>query len=253
MTSPTEGTYAPRSIMLRGAWAFVDDLDERRRSKLSDDEWPAVLMAASELLYAYSGRLWSGTFADRAEVEPLPCPPRRHLGALGRPGFYPHRRPYSDVVRLPGDPVVEVVSATDARGAAVPHRLLAPDRVERTDGRGWRPGTVIEYRHGLPPPEAGVQAVLTYAYELARARSSDKGCRLPEAVQSVTRQAVTYTIVDRANAAASSRTGLPEVDQWLQSVNPTIGTGAGSADRPRRGGASLLSADLPPRARLLPR
>jgi hypothetical protein len=253
VTSPVEGTYAPRSTLLRGAWAFPDDLDERRRGRLGDDEWRPLLMAASELLYAYSGRLWAGTFTDRARLvgQGRECRPFRPVGSI-RPDPTWRARP-AFVVRLPGDPVVEVLSVTvgDTALAADRYDLIAPDRLAREDGRPWRLDgrTVVEYRHGLPPPEAGVQAVLTYAYELGRARSSDKGCRLPESVQSVTRQGVSYQMVDRANAANSSRTGLPEVDQWLQSVNPMIDGGASA--RPRRVGAALLSPDLPPIARMI--
>lgn len=254
MTTPVEGVYAPRSELLRGAWAFPDDLDERRRGRLSDDEWRPLLMAASELLYAYSGRLWAGTFTDRAALagHDRHCATYRPVG-LHRPDPTRRARP-AFVVRLPGDPVVAVDEVRVGDDVLAPDRygLAPPDRLHRLDRRSWRLDgqTVVTYRHGLAPPEAGVQAVLTYAYELGRARSSDKGCRLPEAVQSVTRQGVSYQMIDRANMANASRTGLPEVDGWLQAVNPMID--ASDSSRPRRAGAALLSPDLPPIARMIP-
>lgn len=251
MTTPAPGTPAPRGELLRGAWAFPDDLDERRRGKLSDDEWRPLLLAASELLYAYSGRLYAGVHLDRAVLARAHRAARRPVGLL-RPDPTRPARSHA-VVRLPGDPVVEVTEVRlgdlvlDPEG----YELDPPNRLYRV-GRAWHldGSTTISFRHGVDPPEAGVQAALTYAYELGRARSGDRGCRLPEAVQSVTRQGISYTILDRANSAAEGRTGLPEVDQWLQAVNPLIGSGASS--RPRRGGATLLSADLPPIARMMP-
>lgn len=255
MTSPEQGTYAPRGELLRGAWAFPDDLDERRRGKLSDDEWRPLLMAASELLYAYSGRLFPGVFTDRAVLDErgVGCGRSRPVGLMRRDPTRPIRRHY--VVRLPGDPVVDVLGvevggqAIDSDGYVLhePNRLVRLRQMWRLDG-----STVIEFRHGFSPPEAGVQAVMTYAYELGRARSSDKGCRLPESVQSVTRQGISYTMINRANGAENGRTGLPEVDQWLEAVNPLVSTGQGSSDRSRRASAALLSPDLPPIARMMP-
>lgn len=254
MTTPEQGTLAPRGELLRGAWAFPDDLDERRRGKLSDDEWRPLLLAASELLYAYSGRLFPGVWPDRARlVAPERDGRHRPVGLL-RPDPTCRPRPVR-TVRLPGDPVVEVteVRIGDDVLPAAEYDLVPPNRLERHSARGrpWRldGSTVVSFRHGCAPPEMGVQAALTYAYELGRARSSDKGCRLPESVQSVTRQGITYTILARANSASAGRTGLPEVDQWLQAVNPLVG--AGSEAHPRRAPAALLSPDLPPIARMI--
>lgn len=250
MTTPEPGTYAPRGTLLRGAWAFPDDLDERRRARLSDDEWLPLLLAASELLYAYSGRLFAGVHTSRARLvrEQGRCGTRRPVG-LGRPD--PTRRPRPAwVVRLPGDEVREILSVSigEAPVDTDGYDLERPDLLHRLGRHPWRldGSTVVEYRHGVDPPEAGVQAALTYAYELGRAASSDKGCRLPESVTAVTRQGVSYQMIDRASVDLRGRTGLPEVDKWLDAVNPLTASGAS-----RSRGAALLSPDLPPIARMI--
>lgn len=51
-------------------------------------------------------------------------------------------------------------------------------------------------------------------------------CRLPRRVQTVSRQGVTYQMVDPTDIYRDGLTGLPEVDIWIASVNPNRLMGA---------------------------
>lgn len=100
----------------------------------------------------------------------------------------------------------------------------------RTDGGGWpatqnmaaapgEPDTfVIEYMHGIPVPVGGQIAAGILAMELGKALCDDNTCRLPERVQTVTRQGVTVAMLDSFEGIESGRTGIWTVDSWVASV-----------------------------------
>ena len=82
----------------------------------------------------------------------------------------------------------------------------------------------VEYLIGLPPPAGAgiIQAEL--ACELAKAVCGDASCRLPNAVQSKTRQGVSvnYGTIDPGTVFQQRKwfnTGIPLVDNWLAQVN----------------------------------
>ncbi|WP_211264327.1 hypothetical protein [Streptosporangium amethystogenes] len=78
----------------------------------------------------------------------------------------------------------------------------------------------VTYTHGIPLDEAAQWAYSAYACELLKACVGSSGCRLPKRVQSVTREGVTMSFIDTMDYLDKGRTGLPDVDQWLSSVNP---------------------------------
>lgn len=102
----------------------------------------------------------------------------------------------------------------------------------RVDGKAWptrqdlrvaddQPGGwAVTYERGVPVPKAGRVAAGVYACEVAKAMAADGTCRLPRRVQSVVRQGVQQTFTDPVRLARDGLTGLPEVDQWLGTVNP---------------------------------
>jgi hypothetical protein len=82
------------------------------------------------------------------------------------------------------------------------------------------PGTwSVTYLRGNPPPPGSAKLVGQLAAEFLAACNGGK-CRLPRRVRSVTRQGVTYDMVDPTDIYATGKTGIPEVDLWLSSVNP---------------------------------
>jgi hypothetical protein len=58
------------------------------------------------------------------------------------------------------------------------------------------------------------------AIEFARLWQGDENCELPQRVTSVSRQGVSYTILDNQEFIDELRTGLYEIDLFLKTVNP---------------------------------
>jgi hypothetical protein len=112
--------------------------------------------------------------------------------------------------------------------------LAAPDS---------EPGTfAVTYGLGTPVPVAGLHAAGVYACELVKA-CADLPCRLPRRVTQITRQGVTYSLLDPMEFLEQGMTGLYEVDAWIRAVNP-----AGLAH-----GARVYSPDRrPPRRQTWP-
>lgn len=77
----------------------------------------------------------------------------------------------------------------------------------------------VTYTRGNPPPPGTAKLVGLLAQEFLAACTGGK-CRLPRRVQTVSRQGVTYNMIDPIDIYASGKTGIPEVDLWLSSVNP---------------------------------
>jgi hypothetical protein len=90
------------------------------------------------------------------------------------------------------------------------------------------PGTwTVEYRRGNPVPEAGRWAAGLLACEFVKSCNPATAgeCRLPDNVRSVAREGVTlelapFIIGGADGNVAFGRTGIPEVDLWITSVNP---------------------------------
>lgn len=78
----------------------------------------------------------------------------------------------------------------------------------------------ITYTYGLNPPSAGIRAAIRLANELILADSGSSDCSLPERITSVSRQGVSYTVMDPQEFLANGRVGLYEVDLFLTAVNP---------------------------------
>jgi hypothetical protein len=69
-------------------------------------------------------------------------------------------------------------------------------------------------------PIAGKMAARKLAIEFARLWSGDESCELPQRVTSVSRQGVSYTILDNQEFIDELRTGLYEIDLFLKVANP---------------------------------
>lgn len=149
---------------------------------------------------------------------------------------------------LPG-PIDSIVSAkVDGQPFDISSlRIDNRSTVVRMDGECWPTcqdmgsdddavGTYsITYMRGRPLPEAGVTAVGELACELVKACLGDDSCCLPKRVTSVTRQGVSFAILDPMTFINEGLTGIYLVDLWLRSVNPK--------GRPRK--AAIISPDMP--------
>jgi hypothetical protein len=78
----------------------------------------------------------------------------------------------------------------------------------------------VTYSYGIEPPTLGKMAARTLAIEFAKLWSGDDDCMLPQRVTSVSRQGVSYTILDSQDFIDDMRTGIYAVDLFLKSVNP---------------------------------
>lgn len=107
---------------------------------------------------------------------------------------------------------------------------LEGDLLYRRGGAQWpnqdltlpldEPGTwSVSYTQGNPPPAGTATLVALLAKEFLDACGGGK-CRLPRRVQTVSRQGVTYNMIDPTDIYRDGLTGLPEVDIWIASVNP---------------------------------
>ncbi|AUM19880.1 hypothetical protein CSW53_13070 [Rhodococcus ruber] len=134
------------------------------------------------------------------------------------------------VVHLPG-PVGEVLTVTVA-GVILDEAAwhLEGDRLYRVDGADWprqdmnspsgSDGTwTVTYTRGIPVPDGVGTLVGILTKEFLDACGGGK-CRLPRRVQSVSRQGVSYQMVDPTDIYRSGKTGLAEIDIWLAAVNP---------------------------------
>lgn len=134
------------------------------------------------------------------------------------------------VIHLPG-PVDEVLMVVIDGVALDPGSwVLEGPMLYRTGGVAWprqnlhlpipEPGTwFVEYLRGIPVP-AGVDVLVgKLALEFYNACTGGK-CHLPRRVQSLTRQGVSYQMIDPTDVYTAGHTGIPEIDLWLSAVNP---------------------------------
>ena len=96
----------------------------------------------------------------------------------------------------------------------------------RLDGEVWPSSTTQErlldpntfratWAYGRPVPAGGRRAATLFATEIAKLCVDDRTCQLPQRVTNISREGVSYTILDSMNMIAEGRTGLSLVDLWL--------------------------------------
>lgn len=225
-------------------WATITDLPLPDGVSIGDgpDQIPEAiandcLQAASTILYRLSGGKWPGVQAD--SIRPavggcscgsgrtrsrsirwvsefaLPCTPVLTVSAVYLDGELLDEARY----RLDDNRFLVFVPESETaelRGWPCCQDMLADPL---TDDDTWQ----VDYTWGGLPDTGGVMAAARLALELAYARVPGLfgKCRLPQRVQSVSRQGVTYAMLDDLRLFAEGRTGLMEVDLWLGSL--TIG------------------------------
>jgi hypothetical protein len=227
------------------AWAGVDDIPADVAALHSAAEWCGYLELATDILWSATGRRWRGS-GHMAEVvlraaPPLPgepgwpwhqswghCRCYRGTNILGPSWALDwvggHHEPNS--IRLPHPDVTEVTSVT-IDGQLFDAYRLDGAWLSRTDGSGWPmcgERTVATYAYGKDAPAGGRLACVELAVEFGRATCSDpkeRGrCQLPRRVQTVTRQGITYDMLDDFDFLQDGLTGIYSVDAWIRSVNP---------------------------------
>jgi hypothetical protein len=211
---------------------------------VENPEWLRMVAAASQILWAASGRRF-GTCRthERPVCQPCgcscnscACDPTDALHGLEYVKL--SKRPVTAVHRVTIDGVDQRL---DQFGVANWKYLI------RLDDQLWpdcndltvppfvapTPGSVvgeweypsagtfaIEYSHGKEVPYLGRLAVAELAVELGKACVGDTDCQLPRRVQTITRKGMSMTLIDKMEHLNKGLWGLTLVDQFITSTNP---------------------------------
>lgn len=255
MSSPVTGC---------AAWATYEDLPESAWDLHTTQKWCGYLMAATDILWAATGRRWRGEILTES-VTLRPAPPRpgeggwpyhsswghcgcftgvANNGSLRWADAFRGAHPAPAAVRLPR-PDVTAVTSVLVDGAVFTAWRLDGSWLARIDGDTWpmcRDRVTVTYSFGRLPPDGARVATVELALELGRSTvlNPDQPCQLPRRLQSVTRQGITFAVLDTLEFLDKGLTGLMGVDLWLRSVNP----------RGRMQAATCWSPDLPVARRL---
>lgn len=222
------------------SWATSADVCGPCTAETSDlDTWMSV---ASDLLYELSGQRYPGLCEDVARPC-VQCPagdgPRFYGGTtelwssastamFGSCGCGGDRCGCTTLSELwlTGWPLVSVEQVT-IDGVVLDssaYEINDWSRLVRVDGESWPACSddfVIEFTYGVAPPAAGAAAAASLGCQLALACSGGDGCRLPQRVQSITRQGVSMVLLDPFTFFDDGRTGLYDVDLFLAAYGPT--------------------------------
>lgn len=227
-------------------WATTDDLSESVRFDPRADE---AIAAASHILWSLSGRKYSGT---HSVVEFYDA--RRGIGSFQSPfgnlqteailqtapgtpacldcGF-PHK------MRLRHQPVQRILSVeingtllTPQEYALINHSSVGFPYTRLACAAAC---VRVSYIWGVNPPAGGRAACVELAQQFLLAWDGDDTCKFPKRVTNITRQGVSWTILDPQDFLDDGRTGIYTIDLFLKAVNP---------DKSRRP-ARIFSPDLP--------
>jgi hypothetical protein len=244
-------------------WVQPDELGNMANSEFSYE----ACKAASYILWSLSGRKYSGitTVTERyvcqyrsfrlgassrtynpvlldGDVYNIPSEEFDDYAELVSDGLSPESR-----IRLRGRPVQKIHAVRRRDGALVnpsEYYLVDHSTLQAAAGVPWTPcNTEITYTYGSPPPMLGKMAARTLAIEFAKLWEGSDDCALPERVTSISRQGVTYTVLDSQDFIDDLRTGVYSVDLFLKSANP---------DR-ARAKARVFSPDVPRARRYSPK
>lgn len=249
--------------MASNLWVTADELGNYGFTEYADE----AVQVASNLLWAMSGRKYTGvtTVTERyictlrnnrmgpsektnspvlfgGDVYNIPASDYDEYSELTSDGLSPDSR-----IKLRGGPVTKVHAVRNRIGKIIDpssYYLVDKSTLHVRAGTPWTPcNTEVTYSYGIPVPVAGRMAARKLALEFARLWSGDEDCELPQRVTSISRQGVSYTIIDNQEFIDELRTGMYEIDLFLKVVNP---------DNARRK-AKVFSTDRPRARRYAPK
>jgi hypothetical protein len=246
-------------------WVQPDELGDYANTEFASE----AAQTASYLMWAMSGRKFSGV---TTVTERYTCVLRRgrignstrttdallfngsvyniprtdfdfdEYSSLTVDGISPESR-----IKLRGGPVTQIHSIRNRLGEVLDpsyYYLVDHSTVQISVGAPWTPcNTEITYSYGSEPPTSGKMAARTLAIEFAKLWNDDETCALPQRVTSVSRQGVSYTILDSQDFIDDLRTGLYAVDLFLKTANPDKA----------RAKAKVFSVDAPRARRYTPK
>ncbi len=212
----------------------LDTIDPSDTDTLKDYE--AALAACeftSQMLWALSGRKFHvGSIAteryivDRAWISPYVASATRGVSVYDPEWNLFVIDPYdwnNRKIRLDGTPIKSIGSVTDLADGRVldPSEYSVINRVFlQLDTLSPR-GIDISYTYGQEPPKTGRMAAHAMATQFFLAWSGrESECTLPDRVTAVTRQNVSWVLLDNQDFLDELKTGIYIVDMFLRSVNP---------------------------------
>lgn len=159
--------------------------------------------------------------------------------------------PPSGVILLSGRPVVSVQSVKVDGVPTAAYTLRNGFVLTLTDPAVTSVGVVgpcyqtgrtvaVSYTYGLTALPVDVLRAITVLSEEMMAAANGNVCRIPERITSVTRQGVSWTVIDPGDFLDKGRTGIYEIDIVIGAINP--------ARAKRR--ARVFSPSSPPPARI---
>lgn len=223
-------------------WITAQDLDDPTNVEATE-----AARAASMIMFQLSGRRYNGVREVTEFYEPPEtCASFSLVGTLGRrvaTGCTAHRRNRLRLRVNPVRAVAEVAVDWEGERRIIPveeYQVVDRTYLRPTRGASWSPCSNVEvtYTGGLAIPEAGLRAARVLGNELLKARCDVDNCQLPSRVTSVTRQGVSFTVLDAQDFLKDGRTGLYEVDLFLKAVNPDNArkpSAVFTPDKPRAG------------------
>lgn len=201
-----ETTIRPCRAYCNEGWSAFD-------TAMGFGHWPGTTLGPAAWVPVLVGGNWFNLYCGSCGGLDCSC------------GVVPH-------VNLPG-PVADIVEVT-IDGEVVPPSTYRLDgsMLIREGGLDWpdcqdlavplgQEGTWgITYNRGLPVPMGGQIAAGVLATELYKAACNDGSCKLPQRVQTITRQGVTMAMLDSfEDSVDKGYTGIWVIDSWLSSVN----------------------------------
>jgi len=168
------------------------------------------------------------------------------FGRFGEHDFMGDGTSSTSRLRLRGRKVIKIHNMRDQFGKIISpskYYLSEHSTIIATPGANWSSSNVeVTYTYGTPPPTAGKAAARILAIELVKLYEGDDTCALPQRVTSVSRQGVSYTLLDSQDFIDELRTGIYAIDLFLKTSNP---------DR-ARARARVFSPDVPKARRITP-
>jgi hypothetical protein len=209
---------------MSGLWVLPEELGDYSTSEYAYE----AAKSASFLLWGLSGRKFTGT-TTATETYEYPRPnidPSLIFDEPTEAGLtYKYvTQPYvpNTYYRLRGRPVQSIALVTNLADNTtispddydvINHAVLQFHYILNAD-------VEVTYSYGNPPPTMGKMAARQLAIEFAMLWSGDEDCSLPQRVTSVTRQGISYTLLDAQDFIADLRTGVYAVDLFLKTTNP---------------------------------
>lgn len=189
----------------------------------------SAVQTASLVLYKLSGEKYTGihtvTEVYTADVtQPNVTNPALITGNMyNLPKFAEGQRN----LRLRNSPVRSIISVTYQGRELDPteYSLRNNSYIVQKNSLPWVLNNVQElevtYTFGTPIPSAGKRAAARLANELILSDIDPGRCALPERISSVSKQGVSYTILDPQEFISNGKVGIYEIDLFLAAVNPS--------------------------------